>query len=155
MSATEAQASSGWERALLQWSRSRDFRASVIRVAALTGAFFLFDDLLSWLGQRGGFASVVSAAQSLAARPAAVDVDENGLRLPIILILSLAGGSVVIDSEPGAGTTITLFLPRSYKVVAATRVPDGDLQSASPGQTVLLVEMLAILRCWGRLLTQG
>jgi two-component system, NtrC family, sensor kinase len=47
------------------------------------------------------------------------------------------GGSVTIDSEPGRGTTLTLFLRRSERAAAGARPPGQQLKSAAK---VLLVE---------------
>ena len=49
-------------------------------------------------------------------------------------------GAVTIDSAPGAGTTITLYIPRPRQVAqAATLTPDAS-QAVPPGLRVLLVE---------------
>jgi signal transduction histidine kinase len=54
-----------------------------------------------------------------------------------------AGGGVAIDSAPGAGTVVTLYLPRSDEAPAETRPAGSEvtaLRRASSGETVLLVE---------------
>jgi hypothetical protein len=43
----------------------------------------------SWLMDRSGAFSILSAASSLHARPLAVYVDRNGLRMPVLLVLWL------------------------------------------------------------------
>ncbi len=50
-----------------------------------------------------------------------------------------SGGSVSIDSCPGVGTTITLFLPRSRKLAPGVRLPPSEEKLAA-GRRVLLVE---------------
>jgi hypothetical protein len=52
-------------------------------------ALAIFLETASWLMDRSGALSVLSAASSLHARPPAVDVDKNGLRLPVLLLLWL------------------------------------------------------------------
>ncbi len=53
-----------------------------------------------------------------------------------------SGGSVVIDSAPGQGATITLLLPRSHEAVAEASAADGQAGAPAdgPGACVLLVE---------------
>jgi PAS domain S-box-containing protein len=50
-------------------------------------------------------------------------------------------GAVAIDSSPGSGTTVTLYLPRQgVSTAAAARAPLPPLQQVPPGLRVLLVE---------------
>ena len=54
-----------------------------------------------------------------------------------------AGGDVLIDTEVGRGTTVTLYFPRSAIAPAADEddgAPRTTVRSAGAGQTVLLVE---------------
>ncbi|MGA7804413.1 MAG: ATP-binding protein [Bradyrhizobium sp.] len=54
-----------------------------------------------------------------------------------------AGGDVVIESEPGKGTTVKLFFPRSNEAPSgrhATTSAQLPLRKAAAGETVLLVE---------------
>jgi nitrogen-specific signal transduction histidine kinase/CheY-like chemotaxis protein len=54
-----------------------------------------------------------------------------------------AGGGVAIESAPGAGTTVTLFFPRSADAAVEERQPGPAtlaLRAATHGETVLLVE---------------
>jgi len=51
-----------------------------------------------------------------------------------------SGGAVTVASTPGLGTTITLYLPRSYAALSApSRTSDAALNSSARG-TVLIVE---------------
>lgn len=60
------------------------------------------------------------------------------------------GGRAVIESKPGSGTTVSLWLPRQTEAMHATRpeADDGALQGG--GQRVLLVEDEAMLRSLAR-----
>jgi len=51
-------------------------------------------------------------------------------------IIKQAGGELIIDSLPGRGTTIHLYLPASYQPVDTS----GQVASASAGQTILVAE---------------
>ncbi len=52
-----------------------------------------------------------------------------------------SGGGVAIDSAPGAGTTVHLFLPRVYSEVEADEHTSLEAPTASPGEeTILVVE---------------
>ena len=51
-----------------------------------------------------------------------------------------SGGTVAIDSEPGCGTTVTVYLPRSHAAVAAPSPPEDGQYVAAERQTVLVVE---------------
>jgi signal transduction histidine kinase len=51
-----------------------------------------------------------------------------------------SGGTLVLQSEPGAGTEITLYLPRAVDSVAATGTQAQVPQRRADGETVLLVE---------------
>jgi signal transduction histidine kinase len=61
-----------------------------------------------------------------------------------------AGGAVEIDSEPGRGTTVEIWLPRVAPARAAAGAPAGPaatpLRRAEDGETVLAVEDEP--RCW-------
>jgi PAS domain S-box-containing protein len=56
------------------------------------------------------------------------------------------GGTVMLDSRPGEGTRVTLYLPRSDAPPAPTRAGARPLVPASAGETVLLVEDHAEVR---------
>jgi hypothetical protein len=58
-------------------------------VSVILIALAVFLAMASWFMDRSGALSVLSAASSLHARPLAVDVDKNGLRLPVLLLLWL------------------------------------------------------------------
>jgi len=51
-----------------------------------------------------------------------------------------SGGSALIDSEPGTGTTITLFLPRATEAPVASRSVAGDAVLPAIPARILLVE---------------
>ena len=61
----------------------------------------------------------------------------TGLGLATVYgIIKQAGGELIIDSPPGRGTTIHLYLPASYQPVDTS----GQVASASAGQTILVAE---------------
>jgi CheY-like chemotaxis protein len=69
----------------------------------------------------------------------------TGLGLSTIYAIVIrAGGAIALDSEPGAGTTVTLRLPRGEVVPAAARVRAGS-PTGLPG-LALLVEDDPLLR---------
>ncbi len=51
-----------------------------------------------------------------------------------------SGGHVTIDSAPGKGTTVTIYLPRLFVDVREEAVPEGEIKGALPGESVLVVE---------------
>jgi len=51
-----------------------------------------------------------------------------------------SGGQVTIDSEPGAGTKVSLFLPRARALAAPEARGDGDGAPGARGETILVVE---------------
>jgi PAS domain S-box-containing protein len=65
----------------------------------------------------------------------------TGLGLSMVYgFVTQSGGAVVIDSEPGAGTTVALYLPRDLDLAARG---DPSAESGVPhgaGETILLVE---------------
>ncbi|MER2268333.1 GAF domain-containing protein [Methylobacterium oxalidis] len=67
----------------------------------------------------------------------------TGLGLSMIYgFVRQTGGHVRIDSEPGAGTTICLYLPRFQGVLVADGAPPerADAPRAGQGETVLIVD---------------
>jgi signal transduction histidine kinase len=56
-----------------------------------------------------------------------------------------SGGHTTIDSEPGAGTIVRIYLPRSYAPVEPAR-PTGRPQPIGGRETILLVEDNALVR---------
>jgi PAS domain S-box-containing protein len=72
----------------------------------------------------------------------------TGLGLPQTYgFATQSGGTVAINSVPGAGTTVEVLLPRAFGEVAAT-VPDARLSelAAGRGETILFAEDDALLR---------
>jgi two-component system CheB/CheR fusion protein len=71
-------------------------------------------------------------------------VEKNGAGLGLSAVDSFvkqAGGFVTIESRPGAGTTVTLSLPRSAKAGAASHpFKDSDDAPRGDGEVVLVVE---------------
>ncbi|MDZ7644551.1 MAG: response regulator [Woeseiaceae bacterium] len=63
----------------------------------------------------------------------------TGLGLPTVRgIVEQSGGSLTVNSEPGKGTTVRIFLPR---IAGDNARPDADVQQALLGsETVLVVE---------------
>jgi PAS domain S-box-containing protein len=57
-----------------------------------------------------------------------------------------SGGTVAIDSEPGRGTKVTVYLPRSHSEIALPSPQDEGRYVASERQTVLVVEDNADVR---------
>jgi len=57
-----------------------------------------------------------------------------------------SNGTVAIDSEPGRGTKVTIYLPRSHAAVAAPLPPDDGQYTAAERQIVLVVEDNADVR---------
>ncbi|MFC0386005.1 ATP-binding protein [Muricoccus vinaceus] len=59
-----------------------------------------------------------------------------------------SGGLVRIDSKEGAGTTVSLYLPRSHVATEAEEVaaPIGAVATKASGRTILLVEDEAAVR---------
>ncbi len=57
-----------------------------------------------------------------------------------------SGGTATIDSAPGAGTTVSLYLPRATAAVEEASSPAPHAPRAGKGKTILLVEDQADVR---------
>jgi two-component system, cell cycle sensor histidine kinase and response regulator CckA len=65
----------------------------------------------------------------------------TGLGLPMVYgFLKQSGGHVEVETEPGVGTTIELFLPRSEGATAIPRSTREPTRPATGTETILLVE---------------
>ncbi|WP_434621552.1 ATP-binding protein [Azospirillum sp. B2RO_4] len=70
----------------------------------------------------------------------------SGLGLSMVQgMATQSGGGVRIDSKPGVGTAITLYLP-SVPAATATPAPSDAEMASGAGRTILLVEDDAIVR---------
>ncbi len=70
------------------------------------------------------------------------DVGEgSGLGLSMVQgFAAQSGGTVAIDSKPGVGTTVTLYLPRAREIVQTSEIKHDQDEPRGRGETVLLVE---------------
>ena len=66
----------------------------------------------------------------------------TGLGLSTVYgIVRQNGGAVTIDSAPGVGTTVSVFVPKAHDGGALEGLPDGvDLATLAGSETILLVE---------------
>ncbi|HTP82083.1 MAG TPA: PAS domain S-box protein [Alphaproteobacteria bacterium] len=84
----------------------------------------------------------------------------SGLGLPQALgVLKQLGGGIAIRSRPGAGTSVTIYLPRTTERPAASAADRGGLRPTAANRRVLVVDddqdvrqatvaMLHSLDCW-------
>jgi hypothetical protein len=80
----------GLEGPLLTGAKTRSIGNNLIVGFFLFSLFFLLD-VLSWFTEKGGVFSVLSALMSVHSAPPVLDIDENGLLFPAIVIVWLAG----------------------------------------------------------------
>ena len=80
----------------------------------------------------------------------------TGLGLPTVLgIVEQSGGTIRCESEPGRGTTFTIFLPAVAAAVDKGARPPGNLAGAPKGsEVVLLVEDEEAIRGLTRMILQ-
>ena len=81
----------------------------------------------------------------------------TGLGLSTVYgIVKESGGSILVNSKPGEGTTFRIYLPRAKEEIieraATSRIPDESLQGS---ETILLVEDQSQLRNLTREFLQG
>jgi hypothetical protein len=79
----------GYQEEVDEPESSTDPKRDDLIVGAVLIAFYLFLDTLSWLTERGGIFSILAALFSVHSRPRVMNIDENGLRLPIFIIIWL------------------------------------------------------------------
>jgi len=70
-------------------AHTRSIGANLVVGFFLFSLFFLLD-VLSWFTEKGGIFSVLSALTSLPSDPPVLDIDQNGLLFPSIVIVWLA-----------------------------------------------------------------
>ncbi len=71
----------------------------------------------------------------------------TGLGLPMVYgIVQQNGGFITVDSQPGAGTTFRLFLPRHVDVARPPDVPVAPPALRGGDETILLVEDERVVR---------
>lgn len=65
----------------------------------------------------------------------------TGLGLATVYgIVQQSGGSITVDSAPGRGTTFTIRFPRAQSSVADMRTRDGQAETLTGSETILVVE---------------
>jgi PAS domain S-box-containing protein len=65
----------------------------------------------------------------------------TGLGLATVYgIVKQSGGSILVDSEPGRGTTFKMFLPRTDPTAEVANVPPQTTRARGGDETILLVE---------------
>jgi PAS domain S-box-containing protein len=81
----------------------------------------------------------------------------TGLGLSTVYgIVKQSGGSIEVESQPGAGTTFRVYLPRAEGAAEEERPADGPTAASPPGhETVLLAEDEAGVRALARQVLQS
>ena len=75
----------------------------------------------------------------------------TGLGLSTVYgVVKQTGGYIEIDSAPGAGATVTIYLPRIEGILPPESAPAAEVDSSEAYQTILLVEDESALRTLAR-----
>ena len=103
-----------------------DPKSAFLLVTGILFALFFLLDVLIWFTEQGGIISVVAAAVSVSSKPAVMDVDENGLRLVFLIIISISSYGLcrLFDFQVGLSRRAgdTLFM---LTVIGSAFVLDG------------------------------
>jgi PAS domain S-box-containing protein len=85
----------------------------------------------------------------LAVADEGVGVGDTRLGLELATVFALVqggGGTIGIESEPGRGTTVRVYLPRAAAPVAPVEAPAAAPSTRAAGETILVVEDEVVVR---------